>query len=641
MRHILLAATTAAVATLLAPCAFAQRAAENAVNSAEDAFGVSVGTESVGLYSTNSARGFNPGQAGNIRLNGLYFDQQNQTQGRIFAETSMRVGLSAQSYPFPAPTGIADIRLRRPPDKVVGSVAFTYGPYTGSVQGDAEISTPIIPGKLRGMLAVTGFDVDMDQRTKTTRIVYSGLLNWTPNDNVEVIAFKQGHEMFGEVAQLVFTASGAPPLEFDRKTFFGQPWARRHRNTDHYGVLAKARVFDDWLLQGGLFRSTHHLTNEHTVLFRNTQPDGTADLSVLRNIPNHDFSNSGEVRLSRAFTEGPRLHTFHLAVRGRQTEHLFGGGGTQSLGTSVVGVPDYRPEPTFTLAPANLDRVSQITPGLSYVGRWRDIGEISFGVQKTSYRRDVTLNGLPTRRTESQPWLYNGTLAAYLSKDLILYAGYTRGLEEAGFAPESASNRGEALPASLTEQVDAGFRYKLGARATLIAGVFEVKKPYFDRNAANLYTHVGALSHQGIEVSFSGQPLPGLTVVAGVMLLKARIEADTAVANFIGAVPAGRPNRNVRLNLQYAPSAWRGFSVDAQVNQDGPAYANRANTLRLEAGTTLDLGARYVFKVFGTSASLRARLQNVTNSYDWSVSSTGAYSPSSPRRFVGQMVVDF
>ena len=639
MRHVFMAA--AGLMVLAATNANAQRASENVVNSAEDAFGVSVGNESIGLYSSSSARGFNPGQAGNIRLNGLYFDQQNQTQGRIYAETSMRVGLSAQSYPFPAPTGIVDIRLRKPADHTVGSGALTYGPYTGSVQVDADVSTPIVPGKLSGMVGLTGYDITQVSGVEITRLVYNGLLNWTPSDNVEVIAFKQGHEMFGAVQPLIFTASGAPPTEFDRKVFFSQPWARRHRNTDHYGLLVTANVFDDWLVRAGLFRSTHHLSQEHTVLFRNVQPNGVGDLSVIRNVPNHDLATSGEVRVTRSFSEGERQHTLHFAVRGRQTEHLFGGGGTQTFGPAQIAVFDERPEPTFTLAPANLDQITQVTPGFSYVGRWSDLGEVSVGVQKSFYRREVTLGTLAPTRTESQPWLYNGTLALYVNKDLVLYGSYTRGMEEAGFAPESATNRGEALPASLTEQTDAGLRYKLGERTTLIAGVFEVKKPYFDRNAANLFTQVGALSHRGVELSVSGRPLPGLTVVGGVMLLKARIEASAAVASFIGAVPAGRPNRNVRLNLQYGPTSWQGLSVDAQFNQDGSAYANRTNTLQLDSNATLDLGARYVFKAFGTSAQLRARLLNVANSYGWTVSSTGAYAPTEPRRFIGQMVVDF
>ena len=84
MRGVWCAVVTAVV-MVAGQSAYAQRAAENAVNSAEDAFGTSIGSETVGLYSASSARGFNPQLAGNIRLDGLYFDQQAQAQGRIYA----------------------------------------------------------------------------------------------------------------------------------------------------------------------------------------------------------------------------------------------------------------------------------------------------------------------------------------------------------------------------------------------------------------------------------------------------------------------------------------------------------------------------------------------------------------------------
>src|SRR5947207_15489977 len=116
-RFGLCAAGLAAV-TMAVP-AQAQRAAENAARAAEDAFGTSIGNENVGLYSTNSARGFSPMQAGNIRIDGLYYDQQFNLQGRVVTGTTMRVGLSTQSYPFPAPTGIADINLRRPGERTI------------------------------------------------------------------------------------------------------------------------------------------------------------------------------------------------------------------------------------------------------------------------------------------------------------------------------------------------------------------------------------------------------------------------------------------------------------------------------------------------------------------------------------------
>src|SRR5688572_12380615 len=90
----------AGTATALAMPAAAQRTSENAVKAAGDAFGSSVGNERVGLYSAQSARGFNPVTAGNVRIEGMYFDLQAPLAERLFAGSSMRVGLTAQGYPF-------------------------------------------------------------------------------------------------------------------------------------------------------------------------------------------------------------------------------------------------------------------------------------------------------------------------------------------------------------------------------------------------------------------------------------------------------------------------------------------------------------------------------------------------------------
>ena len=641
MRRIwgIAAITLAAMGT--ATSASAQRAAENAVNSAEDAFGVSIGNEAVGLYSSTSARGFNPQLAGNIRLNGLYFDQQSFAQGRIYADTTMHVGLSAQSYPFPAPTGIADTRLRNPNTRVSGSGSFTLGPYDGT-QLDGELSVPIVAGKLGAFMSTSIVTTALDWGSKYPRWDFGAVVRWTPSDNVEVITFGQNQIGHGPVQPLIFTAGGIVPPEYDRRIAMSPEWADRHRKVNHSGLIVSATVLDDWLFRVGLFRSYNNLAEDYAVFFRNVQANGAGTLDVLKSAHAYDLSYSGEARLSRTFTEGDRQHTLHFAVRGRNAHHLFGGGSTVSFGPAQIGVEAPPPEPTFPpLASPNFSHVTQVTPGVSYVGRWRDVGEVSVGVQKSFFKTDVTPAGLPATHTTSEPWLYNGTLAVYLGPNAALYGSYTRGLEESGVAPENAANRAEVLPVSLTEQVDAGLRYKLTPKLTVIAGVFEVKKPYFDRNTANVFTEIGNLSHRGVELSLSGQVAPGLTVVAGAMLLRARIEASAAVASFFAPVPVGKPNRNIRLNVQYGPAAWKGFSIDGQVSQDGPAYATRTNTVKLDANTTLDLGARYTFTVFGTSGSLRVKALNATNAYGWSVASSGWYAPIAPRRYTAQIVADF
>jgi iron complex outermembrane receptor protein len=99
--------------------AWAQEHAQDIVTVvAEDVFGTSFGLQSVGLYSPTDARGFSPQQAGNLRIEGLYFDQESANVGScIVRQTTMRIGIAAQTYSMPAPTGIADYTLRIPGDQ--------------------------------------------------------------------------------------------------------------------------------------------------------------------------------------------------------------------------------------------------------------------------------------------------------------------------------------------------------------------------------------------------------------------------------------------------------------------------------------------------------------------------------------------
>ena len=139
---------TTVTSLALPALAVAQRADENAVTAAEDAFGTAIGLQNVGLYSADDARGFSPQQAGNLRIEGLYFDQQTwATSGCMVRETTIHVGIAAQSYSFPAPTGIADLSLRTPGDKVLASAILTRGPFDAA-GADLEAQIPLLDNAL-------------------------------------------------------------------------------------------------------------------------------------------------------------------------------------------------------------------------------------------------------------------------------------------------------------------------------------------------------------------------------------------------------------------------------------------------------------------------------------------------------------
>jgi iron complex outermembrane receptor protein len=285
--------------------------------------------------------------------------------------------------------------------------------------------------------------------------------------------------------------------------------------------------------------------------------------------------------------------------------------------------------------------VRQGTGGISYDGIWLGVGELGLGVQKTFYHRDIDQPALPRETTTASPVLYNAALNVFITKALAFYGSYTRGLEEASLAPQSAVNRGEAMPASLTKQVDAGLRYALTPKLSAVAGVFQVEKPYFNVNSANVYGPLGTVRHRGIELSIAGSIADGLTVVGGAVLLQPRLSGDPVNRGVVGPIPVGPPPRFALLSLQYGPTFWAGWSIDGQIQNGSAQVAHADGQVSVPAWTQYNLGARYIFRMWGSPASFRAQALNITNAYSWGVNPNSSFYVRSPRRFQLTLAVDF
>lgn len=624
----------------LASPAFAQRAGENAINAAQDAFGTQVGNESIGLYNAMDVRGFSPTEAGNLRLEGLYFDRQGDTTNRIVTGSTVRVGLSAQSYPFMAPTGVVDYRLRMPGDRPITSVVTTFGPFDAfGIEADTQMP---LSDKFSMGAGVAAIKEKSPSDTRSFVWNMGALFRWRPNDRIEIVPFGAVNFRFDrESGHTITTAGPFLPPEVDRDVYYGQYWIPFSSEQSAWGFTARADLGDDWTFKTGWFRSLNWRVDQGEALFRNTQPDGRTDRFAVIIPGNILGSWSGEARLSKVMYEGPRRHTVHGSFRGRFKTRTFGGSTTIPLGPGVIGVSDFEEKPNWTLGPQSAARVRQGTGGIAYEGLWPRVGEISLGVQKTFYRRASETPNNPVVVSKDSPWLFNGTIAAYLSDDLAVYGSWTRGLEESGEAPQTAINRGESVPATRTEQIDAGFRYTIRPGLRVVGGVFEVKKPFFNVNTNNLFLQVGDVRHRGAELSVTGQVLPGLTVVAGTVLLKARTEGQNVTAGLIGAVPLGRFPHIMRLNLQYSPKTWNGFALDTQIENVSSRFADLLNRVRAPSYTTINVGGRYAFRVGDNPATLRVQVQNITDEFAWSVSQTASFAPIDQRRFVVSLTTDF
>ncbi len=96
---------------------------------------------------------------------------------------------------------------------------------------------------------------------------------------------------------------------------------------------------------------------------------------------------------------------------------------------------------------------------------------------------------------------------------------------------------------------------------TLIAGGFEIEKPYYGLDRGNVFRRLGTVTHRGIEASLSGSPAPGLTLVAGGVLLDAKLSGEEVAGGSIGRRPIGTPSRSLTGHDRLAPAAAPGAVV--------------------------------------------------------------------------------
>ena len=626
--------------SLVSTAAFAQnRTGDNAITQAEDAFGFSVGRESIGIYSASQARGFSPTQAGNVRIDGLYFDPAFGLQDLLIDNVSIKVGLSAQGYPFAAPSGIVDQSLRRPSSRLGGSLvvgADGWGGYSAQLDGSIPITD-----RLALRAGFNGGALEFRNGTNNRNYTISLLARWRPADNVEIVPFFAQYEDFDdEVGTFYVPAGSFVPVTDRARHDPGPRWADIRATGRNAGVLSSLTLGENWIVRLGAFRSD--LFDKHNYFFAlaNEQPDGSGERILIADPPAHNSSSSGELRVTHSLAEGPRLHVFHASLRLRDASSEFGGSDSVSFGTGRVDEPVTDPQPDFVFGEETRQHVRQLTYGLAYDGRWRDVGEISFGLSRVDYRKVTRIPLLAPAEARASPWLYNATAAFILSHAVSLYAGYARGFEESGLAPANAANRNEPLESILTRQMDAGLRLRIAGTITAVAGLFDLSRPYFGFDSGNDFRRIGSIRSRGAEFSISGRLTPKLNLVLGGVLLSSRVEVGPNVQGHIGAKPFGLPSHILNFNANWQ-TPLRRLQLDAQISQRGRQPATTDNLVFAPPRLSVNLGGRYGFRLAGRSASLRIQVQNALHNHDPIPVAPGIYLPGAAHQLLGFLTVDF
>jgi len=625
--------------------AHAQHASDNPVASADDAFGLTLGLESIGMYGPSSVRGFSPQVAGNVRIDGLYFDQQGALSNRVVEGSTIRVGVSEIGYAFPAPTGIVDYDLRHPGNgSPTATIVASAGPFEArAINIDGNV--PLISSQLQLPIGAsyqisTSTPFAPNPGYTSTVVNFGATPQWTPNDRLTARAiFDWQRTTDAKTLPIVFTAGDFLPPEIGRG-YFGQNWAEGRSLAENYGGIVTAKLSQHWSLAAGIFRSISDSPISYSDLYVNTQPDGLAEHLAVGYPDQMVSSTSGEARLTGQFSLDSWRHDIVFLARGRDTLALYGGSDVIDVGPALVGQEVQVPEPAFDYSARTHDRTELWSTGLAYRGQWQGHADLALGVQQEIYDKAVTPPAAPETRLTDRPLRAYGTAALSLTDRLTAYAGYTQGLEDSGVAPSGAQNRGAILPAARTWQADSGVRYLLTPAVKLIAGVFEIEKPYFNLDTGAVDRELGVQRATGLEMSVSGELIKHLNVTAGALLGEVRIIGPELSAEGVGSTAFGQPHFQSVINADYSIPKWPAFSGDLALLHFGKSPASVNNAVQEPAQTLLFIGGRYKFAIRGAPATLRVQVQNVTNFYFWNMTYSPGFSQFPPRALFAYLTID-
>jgi iron complex outermembrane recepter protein len=625
--------TALIIALTLASSAKAQ---DNAVNSAVDAFGERVGTEQSGLYSETQVRGFDLNDSGAYRIDDAYFSRAAALNDPVLAGVGVRVGVNAVRLAYPAPSGVVNYRLRQagPVNQLrLGAGFRDFG--TRVVQGDGsfrEGDFSFAGGFIwRPELVLSG-----GNEGRATDVGGVGAWQIAPSQRLRAFATLYHRRYDGDYA-VIASESAVPP---NLKTLhqYSPSWAESEALSSNFGVLYDAQI-GGLVLDVAAFKSIFDIEGTDYTLI-SSDGDGRASATTFRNPDRAKRSDSAEARVRWQFEASELSHLVTTSLRGGRTRVDL---------TSNLAIPhgafDLRSEdpPEGQELPwsgtRGTDLVEQVTASAGYGLAWRDRVQLRFDVHRTRYEKDVlTIAGVRTEGI-SETTLYDASAIVNLTDRTAMFGSWVTGLEEAGVAPTSATNRDEVLPPVEAEQFELGVRHAITPSLTLIAALFDVSKPTNGFRADGSFALVGEVRHRGVEASIAGQLGARTRVVLGAVVFEPEVTGPLVDSGVVGSQDAGISQRIINANIERRLTD--NWSMDASLSYSGERWGDTANTFKTPAFTLLNLGVRSRFALSGRPAELRVLASNLTGVEGYSATRSGILSPIAPRTVRALLTVTF
>ena len=226
-------------------------------------------------------------------------------------------------------------------------------------------------------------------------------------------------------------------------------------------------------------------------------------------------------------------------------------------------------------------------------------------------------------------------------KNVSIYGNYIQALEQGPTAPTTATNSGQIFAPTISWQFEAGAKVDFGKWSTTL-GLFQITKPAgITDPTTNVFSVDGQQVNQGIELNVFGEPIEGVRILGGLMLLDARL-TQTAGGTYNGRKAPASPDVTLKLGAEWDTPFMKALTLTGRVNFFSGQYINEANTQAIPAYTLIGVGARYRFEVDHKPLVLRANVENLFNESSWqSGYSGGIVYRGTPRTIYVSLTADF
>jgi iron complex outermembrane receptor protein len=593
------------------PLSDAQSSGAPPIGQADNAYGLRVGNEEIGLYDTESIRGFALDSGANYRLDGAFFSAFTERAGRSEASAAIQAGPNLFAARFPSPTGVVDLVTDHAASPPLNLILRADG--FGSLEAVGRAAFQLSPD-------ASIWAVGEGVRARNWHGGRDDFAYGAVGGAVSAGAWRfEGGSSIGRYSDtppVAVYATVAPQdlPAFAPDTGAAPDWARtKGWETLSWGAAERA-LGDGWRARAALAYGTFATDREAFVFLDNVGADGVGTINASAFGETSGRAVSGEGLIERQWNapHGPARVSFAVIGRDQRSDLSDArdvAGGAATIG-GVLAIAD--PGAPDTLAARDAIREGRVAASASYpLARWL---LVSGSVQRVHYTKAYTPISAGAGTTASprtdREWAGHLAATVALADAVSVYGAWVTGLEESGTAPAIAVNANETLPALRATQREVGAKWRITPHATLLVSAFDITKgaPGFDN--AGVWVLNGTRRHRGIEASLVA-PIGPVQVVAGALYLDALITE----ASGLRAEVVNQPRWRGSVNAQW--QATPRLAVDAGAYLLGAAPARRDGTATIPARTDLSLGVTWALGEGETAPTLRIAGSNLLDNRGW------------------------